>query len=299
MEPKYPPLTYSMIRDFDCPCKFYHRQLLHLRPVVTSESLAIGSLFHEWREKGEEWAVEEVGKVRVLSQSDEDKRQKLEALILGMLRGATLAFNDPPSVEREPEWLQPIVNPDTGRTSKKFWTAGKADGLILEGGNCIIEEKTTAQINDADIGKLDLDMQVLNEVSNLQRSRGVTIPRVLYRFIRKPSIQQTQKESVVEFCDRLMADYQNRPEFYFREVEILVDQARVRAWERDLWRIANIINYCIKHDIWYRNTSRCAEWGGCSFLPLCRGEDVGHMYEVREANEELTREGTHDGIQTA
>lgn len=294
METKqYPPLTYSMIRDYDCPQKFNLRHVRLLRPIAVKEGRYVGSLYHEGREKGEGWAIDEIRKGRILSQSDADKQAKDESLITGMLRGAALAFDDPPDVEREPEWLQPIVNPDTGRTSKKFCTAGKADGYFID--NCdratIIEEKTTAQINPADIAKLDLDMQVLNEVSNLQRARGVSVAHVIYRFIRKPSIGQTQKETVEGFCTRLEADYQTRLDFYFHQYDILVDQSRVREWERDLWRIAHTIAYARKHDLWYRNTSRCAEWGGCSYLPLCRGEDAGHMYEVTTvANPELTQE---------
>lgn len=291
MTEAYPPLTYSMIRDFDCPHKFYERQILLRRPIAVKDSLFIGSLYHESREKGEEWALEKVRKGMILSQADADKAAKLEALITGMLRGAALAFHDPPEVEREPEWLQPIINPDTGRTSKKFRTAGKADGYYIEGDTAtIIEEKTKAgSVGEADISKLDLDAQVLNEVSNLQRARGVPISRVIYRYIIKPYIKQTKLETVVQFCERLEADYQERLDFYFHEFELLVDQTRVREWERDLWRIAHTIAYSTKHGLWYRNTSRCTEWGSCSFLPLCRGEDVEHLYEVATiANPELT-----------
>lgn len=293
---KLPPLTYSMIRDFDCPAKFYQRHVLLRRLIAVKESLRIGSLYHEGREKGLDHSLAEIRKGSILSQFDADKQAKDEAMITGMLKGAETAFDDI-EVEREPEWLQPIVNPDTGRQSKKFRTAGKADGYYVEGNTAvIIEEKTkSGSPGEADISRLDLDAQVLNEVSNLQRSRGVPISRVIYRYIVKPYIKQTKNETVEQFCDRLEADYQTRLDFYFHEYDILVDQSRVRQWERDLWRIAHTIAYAHKHDLWYRNTSRCAEWGGCSYLPLCRGEDVDHLYEtVTIPNPELTQEVSHE-----
>jgi len=283
-----------MIRSFDCPHEFNERYILRRRPIAVKESLYIGSLFHGGREKGLDWALGEIRKGRILTQFDADNQAKMEALIVGMLGGAKMAFKDL-EVEREPEWLQPIINPHTGRQSKKFLTAGKADGYYSENGTAtIIEEKTRAgSPGEADISKLDLDSQVLNEVSNLQRSRGKTINRVLYRYIVKPYIKQTSKETVDQFCERLIEDYHRRLDFYFHEFEILVDQTRVREWERDLWRIAHAISYAQKHNLWYRNTSRCAEWGGCAYLPLCRGEDVEDLYETVDiVNPELTQEVT-------
>lgn len=287
---KLPVLTYSMIRSYDCPKKFYYRHIKHLVPVVMPEALSIGRLYHGGREHGEEWALEEIRKGKVLSQDQADAQAKTEALILGMLRGARLAFRDI-EVEREPEWCHPIVNPDTGRRSRRYLSAGKADGITTANGHAtIIEEKTKgSSITESDVTKLSQDMQVLNEVANLQRARDVVIDRVYYRYIRKPTIRQRQNESVQEFCKRLEDDYQARPEFYFTEIEIVVDQERVTAWERDLWLIAHIIGYSHAHKLWYRNTSRCAEWGGCVYLPLCTGEDAAHMFTTEEPNPELSR----------
>jgi hypothetical protein len=284
-----PVLTHSAISTFDCPMKFKLRQVDRLRPRIKREGLAVGGLYHIGRELGEDVMLDRLDEYLPLDQYDADKQMINRAILLGMLRAAESWFDNPAEMEHEPEWLLPIINPDTGRQSKKFLTGGKADGIGWDGLIwCVIEEKTTAQRwSKSDIDKLPLDRQVLNEVSNLQRARNITVSQVRYRYILKPYIKQKQTESTRQYCDRVMEDYAERPEFYLHEERLYVEQERVIEWERDLWRLAQVIDHTQKHNAWYRNTSRCAEWGGCSYLPICRGEDIEGMYVNEVPNPEL------------
>lgn len=286
-----PVLTYSSSSRYqNCPREYYHRYIMHLKSKIKREPLFIGSLFHLGLEHGLEKAVEEIRKAQPLDQKEADRLMVIEAIIVGALKGYASVFaSEPEGTEREPEFLLSLVNPDTGRNSRKFRLGGKADWLYQLNGSWVLGEAKTrgAQIGAADISKLDLDQQVLNAVAGLQRARGITIGKVEYRYILKPMIRQRKDETIDQYCERIVTDYQERPDFYFHQETIYVDQARVTEWERDLWRIAQQINWSLKHDWWFRNTSRCAEWSGCGYLPLCRGEDVEGLYEVSEPNPEL------------
>lgn len=299
----HPIITHSSFSAYDCPEKFRLRAIERKRPVVRAEPLDFGGALHFGREFPdlEEGIVQAVKRLRknatVLCQYDADRLQVRESMMKGMLTAAVLQFRDPPDIDREPEWLGPIINPATGRHSRKYRTAGKGDGLYLEANTtyCLIEEKTRGQsIGKSDIDKLPLDRQLLNAISGLQRSRGILISTVRYRYILKPFIKQRKDETVTQYCNRMVEDYEARPDFYCHEEQLLVEQESVRRWERDLWNLCQQITWCINNNVWFRNSSRCAEWAGCEYLPLCRGEfDAENLYYIEEPNPELTKEGSH------
>jgi len=286
-------LTYSNIRLADCPRKFKLRVIDGLVPIVKKRALALGYLVHYGRDKGLAAALDQIDYASAISSDEVDKMHIDEAILTGILSNADEVFKDNGNVEREPEWLLPVRNPDTLRHSRLFNIGGKADG-IYEGNNVggnwwtVIEEKTTARSpGESDILKLDLDQQVMNEVACLQRARGILVDYVKYRYLLKPFIKQRKDESVEQYCTRIKQDYKDRPEFYFREEKLLIDQKQVREWERDLWHITQVLNFCYRNNHWYKNTSRCAEWGGCIYLPLCRGEDAERLYKKEPVNQEL------------
>lgn len=295
-----PVITFTKARTYqECPEKFHHREIELLHPRVKREAQVFGGNLHRALEIGEDKAIAEIREAsHPMSQTEADKQAVTEAMISGACRGLKMKFGpEPAGIEREPEFLLPLINPDTGRLSQKFMLGGKADWIYQDGRTWTLGEAKTrgTHLTNADIAKLDLDQQVLNEVAGLQTARGITVAKVEYLYIFKPSIRQKQTETVDQYCARIIEDYQERPDFYFHQETIYIDQARVTTWERDLWRIVQAINWSVKRDWWYRNTSRCAEWSGCEYLPLCRGDDVTGLYEIGESSPEL-QEVAHVGI---
>lgn len=298
-------LSNSLISTFDCPKKFYFRAVKGLVPLVKREPLYLGGLYHLGREKGESAVDVEISKVNPQDQAEADRQYVLYSTIIGMIKGAAIAFQDSSDpIIKEPEWLLPILNPLTGKASRKYMIGGRADSLIRNPGdpedNCwtVVEEKTRGkQVTESDILKLPLDRQLNNEIMCLERARNIRITNARYRYVVKPFIRQTKNENVAQYCERLIADYQERTDFYFHEEELLVDREQVRAWGHDLWNFVHMIDFCRKNNYWHRNTSRCGEWAGCEYLPLCRGdEDVSHLYKVTGHNEELSTMEAHHGF---
>lgn len=281
-------LTNSARNTYNCPYRYKLRYVDNLTLAVKKESLWIGGLYASGRELGLDAVYAELDKVLPFDQQEADKTAVQRSMLTGMLLGSETAFEDPPDAEREPEWLNPLINPDSGRASRSIQLAGKADSLIHRNGQSIVvEEKTTGQISEVDIRKLPLDQQVMNEVVNLELSRNIHVSEVWYRYIRKPSIRQKKDETVQQFCDRLEQDYIDRPEFYFLEERLIYDSSQLLEYSRGLWAFGKILLYSINNNYWPRNTSRCSDWGSCEYLPLCSGQDCEGMYIEKAPHEEL------------
>jgi len=282
-------LTNSARNTYNCPYRYKKRYVDNLTLAVKKESLFIGGLYALGREMGFDAVDDELTNIIPIDQKEADKLEFQRSMLAGMLLGSETAFVDPPDAEREPEWLNPLVNPDTGRASRSIQLAGKADALFQPGGDTwiVVEEKTTSKISEADITRLTLDQQVMNEVVNLELSRDIHISEVWYRYIKKPSIRQRQTETVQQFCDRLEQDYIDRPEFYFHEERLIFDSHQLLEYRRGLWAFGKILLYSINNNYWPRNTSRCSDWGSCEYLPLCSGQDCEGMYVEKEPHEEL------------
>jgi hypothetical protein len=161
----------------------------------------------------------------------------------------------------------------------------------------VIENKLVGRIEPAQVQSLPLDRQLALERYGLWRATGRPVTRVWYRYIKKPSIQQragrkkdrSDAESLPEFLERIEADYADRPEFYAHEEDPSFVTARdLLRIEADLWEVADQIRAQARlggdgrRRAFDRNTSHCREYGGCAFIPICKGDpDALALYNVR------------------
>jgi hypothetical protein len=222
---------------------------------------------------------------------------------------------------REFEFKVQLRSPWTGAYSRTFDLLGYADGLVdpwavsdhpddrdlapvqmpLE----IIENKLVGQISAVKVQRLPLDRQLALERYGIWRATGRTVQRVHYRWVKKPSIKQRKgrelkdgsikgAETLDEFCERIAADYEERPDFYLHEeapqFTTTDDLLRIEA---DLWEWAEDIRARMRRAsdgrrrVFDRNTSHCSEYAGCQFLAICTGDpDAMSLYQVRPKRSE-------------
>lgn len=222
---------------------------------------------------------------RITSQEDEDRLQVEEATVEA---AAALYLRTWPATDqeqREVEYRVRLRNPATGAYSLTFDLLGYADGVVdcdswLE----LIENKLVGQITELSVKRLPLDRQIALARYGLWRATGKQVRRVHYRFVRKPSIKQRQKETLPEFLARLRADYEEREDFYAVQPDPMFapheDALRVEA---ELWEWADDVRRGRRRQVWPRNTSHCTDFGGCAFIPICTGDpDARALYRVRE-----------------
>ncbi len=208
----------------DCPRKHYWRYECGLRREVDAMALRFGTAWHaameaRWQKLGFDDAL----KAALATARDFD--EATVATLSGLLAGYYARWAEDPVKElcAEVEFRSPLAN------SRTFDVAGKIDGLgILHDGRlALVEHKTTS----ADVGpdsdywlRLRSNPQI-NQYVLAARSLGWDVAAVIYDVTRKPSIRVKQSETPEAYGERLAADAQERPDFYFarREVPILED----------------------------------------------------------------------------
>jgi hypothetical protein len=196
---------------------------------------------------------------------------------------------------REYEYRVRLRNPWTGHYSRTFDLLGYADGVIDCGGYLeLVENKFVGQVDQLTIRKLNLDRQLALECYGLWRATGKPVRRVHYRLTRKPSIKPRKAtktkpaETADEYIARLEADYADpdRRDFYSHEELLFRSDEDLLRVEQELWTWAEMLRQARRRGHYDRDTSRCADWGGCPFIPLCVGDpDAMSLYRERPARE--------------
>ena len=289
-------LTYSRLRMYlNCPASERLRYGACLVPKLGgSTPRLLGSAVHKGLETGNtDEALALFDSVVPVSQEEQDQLDLDRATCKAMLLGAKKAFPALEGLQPEVEFNLPIINPLTGKSSRRFRLAGKVDGICTRDGETwLLEYKTASAIGKQYVDRLALDGQVTTYIYAMQRVLGKPIAGVIYRVIRKPSIKRGQKESADEFCTRLEADYQERPEFYFYEQLLYRKADDIQHYEQELWDITQRMMWDRKHGICPHNTSRCTDFGSCEYMPICRHDNQWEcMYEQREPHQELSKGG--------
>ena len=283
-------LTYSSMAAFkSCKRAYYYRFVLGLTPRLKRESLRLGSLVHLGLEKGREDALASLEGVYPSSQEESNELETMRITANAMLQGYEEALDPLDLVDKELKFELTIKNPATRRMSPKFRLSGKADGLAKkDNGYWLVEYKTAGQIDKSYMDRLSLDAQVTTYIYGLQRQLGINLNGVIYRILRKPTIRQRKDESLYEYQDRLVKDYLERPEWYFHEEILYRSQEDLEEFERELWQVAQDLKDTLKTGRWYKNTSRCADYGLCQYAPLCLKQGGAELlFEIAEPHEEL------------
>ena len=276
-------LSHSRISTLlACRRRYELHYLEGLRLISKPKPLTLGAAFQEAIEhqdpiRGADLILE----AQAASQQEYD-RLRIDAAIVQS--AAELYLSKWPASEREVReyaYRVRIRNPRTGRYSTSFDLAGFADGVTDCGGWLeLVENKLRSSITALDVRRVPLDRQVALERYGLWRATGKEVRRTRYRWVRKPSIKQRQNESVDEFVERLRADYRERPDFYAVEEQSFNDPADMLRVEAEIWSWQQQLRAAMARGFFDRDTSRCADYGQCAFVPLCSGDPDAHaLYE--------------------
>lgn len=285
-------LSHTALSSFlACPQKFDFSYERHLTAKAKAEPLTLGkayqlSIEHSDPAVGAATLREEA---KILSQADEDRVRAHETIV----RSASSLYLErygPAQGIREFEYLVRLRNARNGYPSRTYDLLGYADEWIDKGGYAaLVENKLVGQITEQSIRRLPLDRQIALEAYGTWRATGLEAREVFYRMMRKPSIRQRKGEDIEEFCERVAQDYLDRPDFYCVEEHFLRTADDLLRIETELWEWASQIRRSRAAGTWTRNTSQCAEYGGCQFLALCLGEPGAEgLYATRTSADAAT-----------
>jgi len=206
----------------------------------------------------------------------------------------------------------PIVNPETGRSSRTYTQGGKFDGTAMLAGRTYLVEHKTCNEEIADPAapywrRLAIDSQVsMYALANWQDGRK--IDGTMYDVIRKPTIrpkripnaeQKILREQGV-YCGlsvlteeitrceaeawtetprlyglRLLAEIRSDTNRYFQRRTVPRLDGEILEFAGEMWDVAQDIRQTQLKDRHYRNSGACMNFGRpCDFLGICSGYDT-------------------------
>ncbi len=269
-----------------------------------------------WR--GENWRA-------ALDDADPFEGSKVEALMVGYhARWSSQPYE---TLGVELEFRAPLVNPETGASSRSFEFGGKLDALIRihdgpHEGVWIVEHKTASGaigLGSEYWKRLRLDSQISTYLVGA-RALGHDPRGVLYDVIGKPKLrplkatpaesrrskkdgtpyagQRDLDETPDEYFTRIVADIEADANAYYQRgfVVSLLDEERDAAF--DAWTVASAMRDAKRLGRFPRNVDSCVRYGStCAYFPVCTSEssidDVALFRTAERAHEELT-EGRGD-----
>ncbi len=84
----------------------------------------------------------------------------------------------------------------------------------------------------------------------------------------------TIRETPDMFGARLLKDITERPEFYFRCIELTRTDAELKAFEQELYDICKNMQYMIRSDRFYTNEHSCEATFRCDYIGQCYNREV-------------------------
>jgi hypothetical protein len=273
-------LSHSSIgTQLACLRRFGYAYEDRLELIARPAALSLGAAFAKAIEHGDPGiGMQALAAEReVHDQEDHDRLAKDMAVVGGAAKAYLDRYRDYAQVydaglmANEVEYLVRLRNPETGHYSNTFDLHGRADGVIDHGDFLeLIEDKLVGALTAQMVKRVRLDRQVSLESYALWRITGKPVRKIRYRHTRKPSIKQRQNESVEDFCQRVLEDYESRPDFYLHEETTYRDADDLLLIEQELWSWAKQRREAMRDSIWPRNVASCDDYGGCAFLPSAR-----------------------------
>ena len=294
-------LTVSRLRAWrDCRRKHHLMYNEGWRPATTPEALRFGSLIHTGLEAW--WGDDGTGRLIAAIEAvagrgfDEFEQVAAEELLAGYdarwggdERYEVLAV--------EETFFAPMLNPETGATSRTWVLSGKLDGVVRDrqtGATLILEHKTTTEsIADDAEGywtKLGMDSQVSHYYVGAE-SLGHRAEGCLYDVLLRPRLRplkatpeearkytkdgrlyanrRAEDETPDEFRARVRADIEANPEKYLQRREIGRTDRDILEYLGDAWAEGRMMREAELAQRAPRNPESCHRFGRCAFWDAC------------------------------
>jgi len=292
-------VTTSTLTAFQlCPRKYYLNQVKGYVPKQMGgkvSKLLIGRLFHEAQEfrTGDclDAAINLIDqRIREMANEhiyDEPDLAKTRAMLYGMVQGLP--------------WQDHI---DKCSTHKEVVLSGTVSGVPLMGKlDLLVKDPDTEKLWITDyktVGELPKDVEDVYEhdpqvliYRKLVTGNGVKFDGVQgfrFYYVRRPALRCGKKESWAGYCNRICKDYKDRPEMYYRQMDIPFKDTDkpLEFLTGDDWKSIKAtvadIQHCLVDDYFCQNRKSCMFYKvRCSFLPICNEEDgCYYLYDKRE-----------------
>lgn len=323
--------TFSMWNSFkNCRKLAKLRYIDKLVPNNKKDCLNFGAIIHDCLEiyhSHYDLSLVQVKIDQSYPQRNSDPASKKEwHYATAMIKGYVKRYKNDSSkfniIDLEKVFEGPIVNPLTGRMSRKFHLSGKVDGIVQmieDGSYWLLEHKTASQINNNYVEKLWTDFQITLYCLYLKIYYNIEIIGILYNILGKTTMKQKEGETEIEFAERYqkliaksktgkssakrkmpetdeefqlrLAEKYSQPEMFIRE-DIYITTERYELLQGELWKLTQSYLEAVRNDNFYCNTDYCFRYNSpCGYYPICSSGDsnivIENYYSIVEPHEEL------------
>lgn len=238
-----------------------------------------------------------------------ERDQVLASMVIGIMVGYDARWRGAGWVTAavEQEFVLPIINPETGRSSRTFRQAGKIDGIALWTDDRLyqIEHKSTTEDISDPAGPYFRRLAIESQVSQYVLAKwqqGVHLDGTLYDVIRRPGIRpkaisKADQKAIAEtgiYCGfnidppadvtredaylyqcRVARECLEQPERYFARVSVPRLDTEVLEYAQELWEMADQIRLARVNHRHPRHPGSCMAYGRpCEYLGVCSGHDT-------------------------
>jgi len=291
---------HDMANFLMCPVKFQVNNVLNYHPRGISKALNIGDLFAKcvyWLHKGTPIAecmayVDKKQEDLILLATGQEAVDELETSVVtvqAMLNGYKetflekktiniTKFNNAGGIEGFEEITIKEIFPEYHITvpikigNYVFNYVNRLDAKIITIDNrvFILELKTTSQFDSDLVKKLNTNFQINSYWFALNEKEKVKVDGILYRYIKKPSIKQKQNETLDNYRKRIMLDYLDRPDNYFKEECLFFNQEMTAKFKKNMNYWFTELLRCYLMNEWVPRGVACdAHFGLCEYIKYC------------------------------
>lgn len=166
---------------------------------------------------------------------------------------------------------------------------GTEDGEgVYENTSSLYEIKTASKVNQGYLDSLKLDKQINSYCWANRSSKTKHYSHCVYCIFKKPQKRLKKNQTVDEFVEEIAQDCIDRPEMYFVWLQLSLVKPFVDTVGQSIARMAEILKgiydsltkeQLLDPNYWPEMESKCSEYSGCEFMPLCLHPGGWEMYQ--------------------
>lgn len=165
---------------------------------------------------------------------------------------------------------------------------GTEDGEgVYEGKRSLFEIKTASKVNQGYLDSLKLDKQINSYCWANRNSKIKHYNKCVYCIFKKPQKRLKKNQTVDEFVEEIAQDCIDRPEMYYVWLQLSLVKQFVDSVGNSIERMAEILKMIydglskkqlLDPNYWPEMETKCSDYSGCEFLPLCLHPNNWQMY---------------------
>lgn len=243
-----------------CPKKYENEYIKLMRIKKEREYLTFGTNGHEalaiFFEKGQNALLKHFDSEPYQDDDQKLMSGKIKALVTQFVFSEEAASIKPIMVEQKIEYEC------EGKT-----IAGKIDLVAEIGGKIwLIDHKFLSQISDPNEYKFSSQMDsYLLALSKMD----IHCEGIIWNIIHKPTIRVKKNETIDEYLTRLQDDVASRPDFYYMFLPVKRTPDEIAENDPEIVMQIKYLNWLKKTGNFFKDRSRCSDYGGCQFRSLC------------------------------